>query len=159
MRSRGTGSHSRRRSGRSETGPGAGCPTPTFPTTGVPDATFLPVLWRGDRLVTPEGIEVHGLTHGDPPAYSSTATAVFRPSAVAVYLQDVEGSPRNHFPVEVSASRSPSCSALIALALNPPGAAPPVSGQCPVFDSQQKISPARQTGIAKRTSIRCVPPR
>jgi molybdate transport system ATP-binding protein len=59
--------------------------------------------WRGDRLVTDHGVEVHGLTHGDPPSYSSTATAVFRPSAVAVWLRDVEGSPRNHFPVEVTA--------------------------------------------------------
>ena len=33
--------------------------------------------------------------------------------------------------------RKPSCSALIALAENPPGTAPPVSGQWPVFDSQQ----------------------
>ena len=59
--------------------------------------------WRGDRLVTGDGTEVHGLTHGDPPAYSSTATAVFRPSAVAVYLHDVEGSPRNHFAAQVTA--------------------------------------------------------
>ena len=59
--------------------------------------------WRGDRLVTEHGVEVHGLTHGAHPAYSSTATAVFRPSAVAVFLHDVEGSPRNHFPAEVSA--------------------------------------------------------
>jgi molybdate transport system ATP-binding protein len=59
--------------------------------------------WRGDRLVTEEGTEVHGLTHGDVPSYSSTATAVFRPSAVAVYLHDVAGSPRNHFPLVVRA--------------------------------------------------------
>ncbi len=59
--------------------------------------------WRGDRLVTPGGTEVHGLTHGDDPAYSSSATAVFRPSAVAVHLHDVGGSPRNHLAVEVTA--------------------------------------------------------
>ena len=50
-------------------------------------------------------------------------------------------------------------SALSALALKPPGTAPPVSGQWPVFDSQQKMRPSRQTGMAKRTSIRWVPPR
>ncbi len=55
--------------------------------------------------------------------------------------------------------RSPSCSAAVALAEKPPGTAPPVSGQWPVFDSQQKMRPPRQTGMAKRTSIRCVPPR
>jgi hypothetical protein len=49
--------------------------------------------------------------------------------------------------------------AAVAEAEKPPGTAPPVSGQWPVFDSQQKISPSRQTGMAKRTSIRCVPPR
>ncbi len=59
--------------------------------------------WQGDRLVTAGGTAVHGLTHGDPPAYSSPATAVFRPSAVAVYLHDVAGSPRNHVPVELTA--------------------------------------------------------
>ena len=47
----------------------------------------------------------------------------------------------------------------VAEAENPPGTAPPVSGQWPVLDSQQKISPLRQTGMAKRTSIRWVPPR
>ena len=40
-------------------------------------------------------------------------------------------------------SRRPSCSTAVADAENPPGTAPPVSGQCPVFDSQQKISPSR----------------
>ncbi len=56
-------------------------------------------------------------------------------------------------------NRSPSCSALIAEAENPPGTIPPVSGQCPVFDSQHQSRPCRQNGITKRTSIRWVPPR
>ena len=63
---------------------------------------------------------------------------------------------RNSF---VGGSRSPSCSTAVAEAENPPGTMPPISGQCPVFDSQQKMRPCRNTGIAKRTSIRCVPPR
>jgi molybdate transport system ATP-binding protein len=59
--------------------------------------------WEGGRLVTPAGTEWHGLVHGDVPSYPSGATAVFRPSAVAVHLQDVGGSPRNHVAVDVTA--------------------------------------------------------
>jgi hypothetical protein len=56
-------------------------------------------------------------------------------------------------------SLSPSCSTAVAEAENPPGTEPPMSGQWPVLDSQQKIFPPRQTGMTKRTSIRWVPPR
>ena len=38
-------------------------------------------------------------------------------------------------------SRKPSCSTSVACAENPPGTMPPMSGQCPVFCSQQKCSP------------------
>ena len=34
-------------------------------------------------------------------------------------------------------SRSPSCSTSVALDEKPPGTMPPMSGQCPVFCSQQ----------------------
>ena len=66
----------------------------TFSSVGMKDCA---------EFITDHGVEVHGLTHGDPPPYSSAATAVFRPSAVAVHLHDVGGSPRNHFSVEVAA--------------------------------------------------------
>lgn len=58
--------------------------------------------WRRDHLVTAGGATVHGLTHGDPPAEGAPATAVFRPSAVSVYLEPVSGSPRNAFAATVT---------------------------------------------------------
>jgi hypothetical protein len=55
--------------------------------------------------------------------------------------------------------RSPSCSTSVALAENPPGTMPPVSGQCPVLASQHQSLPSRKNGCTNFTSIRCVPPR
>jgi molybdate transport system ATP-binding protein len=47
------------------------------------------------RHVTPEPIEVRGLTTDPAPASGDAVVAVFRPSAVAVYRQLPDGSPRN----------------------------------------------------------------
>ena len=63
---------------------------------------------------------------------------------------DVGGDDRVDFRVErallkslTGGSRRPSCSTAVADAEKPPGTAPPMSGQWPVFDSQQKIFPSR----------------
>ena len=45
---------------------------------------------------------VHGLVEGDAPAEGEPAIAAFRPQAVAVYRQEVHGSPRNAFSVTVT---------------------------------------------------------
>ena len=63
-----------------------------------------------------------------------------------------------HWP-DTGGSRKPSCSTSVAWAEKPPGTMPPMSGQWPVFCSQQNSSPSTKTGLAKRTSMRCVPPR
>ena len=55
--------------------------------------------------------------------------------------------------------RRPSCSTSVALAENPPGTMPPMSGQWPVLASQANSSPLWKNGFTKRTSIRWVPPR
>ena len=44
----------------------------------------------------------HGLLHGPPPPHGDAAIAAFRPQAVAVYRDEVHGSPRNAFPVTVT---------------------------------------------------------
>ena len=58
--------------------------------------TWLDGAVRSDALV------VHGLVEGDPPAQGEPAIAAFRPQAVAVYREEVHGSPRNAFPVVVT---------------------------------------------------------
>ena len=58
--------------------------------------TWLDGAVRSDTLV------VHGLVEGDPPAQGEPAIAAFRPQAVAVYREEVHGSPRNAFPVVVT---------------------------------------------------------
>ena len=45
---------------------------------------------------------VHGLVEGDLPPRVTPAIAAFRPQAVAVYREEVHGSPRNAFPVTVT---------------------------------------------------------
>ncbi len=45
---------------------------------------------------------VHGLVEGDAPAEGEPAIAAFRPQAVAVYREEVHGSPRNAFSVTVT---------------------------------------------------------
>ncbi|MFE5337947.1 sulfate/molybdate ABC transporter ATP-binding protein [Isoptericola sp. NPDC056573] len=57
---------------------------------------LLAGTWTGDGVRTPAGEMVHG--HGDPDAaVGAPMTAVFRPAAVAVYLDERHGSPRNTF--------------------------------------------------------------
>ncbi|QIG41985.1 ABC transporter ATP-binding protein [Nocardioides anomalus] len=56
---------------------------------------------REGAVEAPDGLRVHGVA--DPlPAEGSPAVATFRPAAVAVYREIVEGSPRNAFPVTVT---------------------------------------------------------
>ncbi|GAA1708815.1 ABC transporter ATP-binding protein [Isoptericola hypogeus] len=57
--------------------------------------------WTGDGVRTPAGEVAHGHAHAegtDPGIAAGTAmTAVFRPSAVSIYLDERHGSPRNTF--------------------------------------------------------------
>jgi molybdate transport system ATP-binding protein len=55
-----------------------------------------------DGAVRADALMVHGLVEGDPPAQGDAAIAAFRPQAVAVYREEVHGSPRNAFPVVVT---------------------------------------------------------
>jgi molybdate transport system ATP-binding protein len=57
--------------------------------------------WR-DGAVRAESLAVHGLVEGPGPADGDPAIAAFRPQAVAVYREEVHGSPRNAFPVTVT---------------------------------------------------------
>jgi molybdate transport system ATP-binding protein len=58
--------------------------------------------WRNGHVETTDGLVVHGLVVGEPPAQGAGAIATFRPSAVAVFREPVEGSPRNSFPVTIT---------------------------------------------------------
>jgi molybdate transport system ATP-binding protein len=58
--------------------------------------------WRDDCVETPDGVRVHGLVVGEAPAPEASAIATFRPSAVAVFRDRVEGSPRNSFLVTIT---------------------------------------------------------
>jgi molybdate transport system ATP-binding protein len=58
--------------------------------------------WRDGHVETADGLRVHGLVVGEPPAPGAGAIATFRPSAVAVFREPVEGSPRNSFPVTIT---------------------------------------------------------
>ena len=58
--------------------------------------------WRDGCVESAEGLRVHGLVEGDPPASGAGAIATFRPAAVAVYREPVEGSPRNAFDVTIT---------------------------------------------------------
>jgi molybdate transport system ATP-binding protein len=57
--------------------------------------------WRQGAVHT-DGMVVHGLVEGEPPTDNEPALAAFRPQAVAVYREEVHGSPRNTFPVTVT---------------------------------------------------------
>jgi molybdate transport system ATP-binding protein len=59
-------------------------------------------VWRDSCVESPDGLQVHGLVEGGPLAQGEAAIATFRPSAVAVYRDPVEGSPRNSFEVTIS---------------------------------------------------------
>jgi molybdate transport system ATP-binding protein len=58
--------------------------------------------WRDGSVQTAEGLRVHGLVVGEPPASGERAIATFRPAAVAVYRDPVAGSPRNAFEVTIT---------------------------------------------------------
>jgi len=58
--------------------------------------------WRDGAVETADGLVVHGLVAGDPPAAGERVIATFRPASVAVYRDPVEGSPRNAFEVTVT---------------------------------------------------------
>jgi molybdate transport system ATP-binding protein len=57
--------------------------------------------WRERHVVAPDGTTVGGEVVGPVPASGEDAVAVFRPSAVAVYLEPPAGSPRNSLRVRV----------------------------------------------------------
>jgi len=57
--------------------------------------------WAGAEVHTPSGA-VHGRTADPVPAVGDQVVATFRPHAVAVYRERVEGSPRNSFAVTVT---------------------------------------------------------
>jgi molybdate transport system ATP-binding protein len=57
--------------------------------------------WHDDA-VHAGALVVHGLVEGDPPSEGRPAIAAFRPQAVAVYRQEVHGSPRNAFATTVT---------------------------------------------------------
>jgi molybdate transport system ATP-binding protein len=59
-------------------------------------------VWRDGCVETADGLRVMGQVEGGPPAAGEPAIATFRPSAVAVYRDRVEGSPRNEFTVTVT---------------------------------------------------------
>ena len=59
--------------------------------------------WRDGGVETADGLRVHGLVEGEPPALRARrAIATFRPQSVAVFRDPVEGSPRNAFEVTIT---------------------------------------------------------
>ena len=58
--------------------------------------------WRDGSVEGADGLRVHGLVTGESPASGSGAVATFRPAAVAVFREPVQGSPRNAFEVEIT---------------------------------------------------------
>jgi molybdate transport system ATP-binding protein len=58
--------------------------------------------WEGGAVRSDEGVVVHGLASEPAPATGDRVVATFRPHAVAVYRERVEGSPRNSLTVTVS---------------------------------------------------------
>jgi molybdate transport system ATP-binding protein len=58
--------------------------------------------WRDGCVEDPDGVRVHGQVEGGPLAEGEAAIATFRPTAVAVYRDQVEGSPRNELTVTVT---------------------------------------------------------
>lgn len=58
--------------------------------------------WEAEGVRTAQGRLIHGRC-ADPPALGTPVVAVFRPAAVAIYEDELPGSPRNSLPVTVSA--------------------------------------------------------
>jgi molybdate transport system ATP-binding protein len=63
---------------------------------------LVPGTWTGEGARSEEGILVQGRAADPAPAPGDRVVASFRPQAVAVYRDRVEGSPRNSFPVTVT---------------------------------------------------------
>ena len=59
-------------------------------------------VWRDGCVETAEGLRVMGQVEGGPIAAGEAAIATFRPTAVAVCRNRVEGSPRNELTVTVT---------------------------------------------------------
>jgi molybdate transport system ATP-binding protein len=59
-------------------------------------------VWQDGCVESPDGVRLHGQVEGGPLVPGEPALATFRPSAVAVYRDVVEGSPRNELTVTVS---------------------------------------------------------
>jgi hypothetical protein len=101
---------------------------------------------RDDRLVA---IAVEDFDQPWRPTVSAAACALMSPmrwSATRMFdemMAWISGSSMPFLNSFTGGRRSPSCSTAVADAEKPPGTAPPVSGQWPVFDSQQKILPSR----------------
>src|SRR5690606_29146242 len=67
----------------------------------VAGLNLLAGAWTGDGVRTQAGNVVHGRTPTAGLAVGEPTTAVFRPAAVAVYLEEQHGSPRNAFRATV----------------------------------------------------------
>jgi molybdate transport system ATP-binding protein len=63
---------------------------------------LVPGTWAGDAVRSDEGVMVHGLVSEPGPVMGDRVVATFRPHAVAVYRERVEGSPRNSLTVTVT---------------------------------------------------------
>lgn len=75
-------------------------PRSAFAAT-IAGLNLLTGTWTGDGVRTATGEVVHGRTPADGLAAGAPTTAVFRPAAVAVYLDEQHGSPRNAFRTTV----------------------------------------------------------
>ncbi|MCA5895226.1 ABC transporter ATP-binding protein [Isoptericola sp. NEAU-Y5] len=71
-------------------------PRSTF-AAKIAGLNLLAGTWTGDGVRTTAGEVVHGHAPGDGLAVGVPMTAVFRPAAVSVYLDEQHGSPRNTF--------------------------------------------------------------
>ncbi|MEL7977098.1 ABC transporter ATP-binding protein [Isoptericola sp. F-RaC21] len=71
-------------------------PRSAFAAT-IAGLNLLTGTWTGDGVRTAAGEVAHGRTPADGIAAGTPTTAVFRPAAVSVYLDEQHGSPRNSF--------------------------------------------------------------
>lgn len=58
--------------------------------------------WQHDGVHTDTGIDVHGMVTGPTPADGDPAVAVFSPTAVSIFREPREGSPRNALSAHVT---------------------------------------------------------
>ena len=57
---------------------------------------------EGIVLTTPSGLTLSGIAAEDFPSPGAVSAAVFRPSAVSVFMTSPVGSPRNHWPAAIA---------------------------------------------------------